>query len=199
MVQRNTLFRAAYELLYTPLEDQQKRATKALIDVGFDRFGTVLGSGLVMATVAIFTHNQSILIGAVVVLAVATLPLARQLHRGYVAALEERLRAGERTRAEEPDAAKPPSVGFDEKAHDALIEKVEQVREHHEEPGPAAHAPANQHQLTDAASALLSKDAQRKRRALAGWDRSKLTYESSTMTQRSQSRVLRAPAAGGPG
>jgi hypothetical protein len=175
MVQRNTLFRSAYELLYTPLEDHQKRATKALIDVGFDRFGTVVGSGLVMAALALFTHNQSILMGAVVLLAMSTLPLARRLHIGYVGALEERLRAGERTLAgQSPTTTQLPTPRLDEKARDAMIEKVEQVREHHEEPGPAAHAIAHERELTDAVSALLSKDAQSRRRALAGWDRSKL-------------------------
>ena len=33
----NSLFRSAYEVFYTPLAQEQKRPTKAIVDVGFDR------------------------------------------------------------------------------------------------------------------------------------------------------------------
>ena len=84
-VQRNTVFRSAYELLYTPLSAARKRSTKAVIDVGFDRLGTVLGSGVAIASIHLFApHTVTILLGAVVVLALLTLPLVRQLHVGYL-------------------------------------------------------------------------------------------------------------------
>ncbi|MEE2840177.1 MAG: Npt1/Npt2 family nucleotide transporter [Acidobacteriota bacterium] len=38
-VLRSSLFRSGYELLYTPVPPQQKRATKSIIDVGFKGFG----------------------------------------------------------------------------------------------------------------------------------------------------------------
>jgi AAA family ATP:ADP antiporter len=49
LVYRNTLFRAAYELLYTPISPVLKRTTKALVDVGFDRLGTMLGAAVLAA------------------------------------------------------------------------------------------------------------------------------------------------------
>src|SRR6185369_8109634 len=66
-VQRNTLFRSAYELLYTPLPEARKRATKAFIDVGFDRFGTFMGSGIALLGLHIFVEGEgTFLLGAVV-------------------------------------------------------------------------------------------------------------------------------------
>ena len=47
-VLRNSLFRSAYELLYTPLAQERKRPTKAIVDVGVDRLGTAAGSAVVM-------------------------------------------------------------------------------------------------------------------------------------------------------
>jgi ATP/ADP translocase len=47
-VTRNSLFRSAYELFYTPLPPMKKRAAKTIIDVGVDRIGTALGSGVLL-------------------------------------------------------------------------------------------------------------------------------------------------------
>jgi AAA family ATP:ADP antiporter len=128
-VQRNTLFRSAYELLYTPLADVSKRTTKAVIDVGFDRLGTVVGSG--MASLALFlvpADASRVLLGAVVLMALGTLPLVRRIHLGYVAALEERLKAGS-TSAE---TAPPPESHRDRQsvlvAREKLIEEVEALQ-----------------------------------------------------------------------
>jgi hypothetical protein len=49
-VLHNSLFRSAYELLYTPLPEAHKRPTKALVDVGADKLGAAAG-GLVAAAV----------------------------------------------------------------------------------------------------------------------------------------------------
>jgi hypothetical protein len=174
MVQRNTLFRAAYELLYAPLQEQQKRAAKALIDVGFDRLGTVLGSGFALVIVAHSMHSQDIMLGAVVVLALATLPVARNLHGGYVAALKGRLREGERALGNstdtEADVTERPTLGLDDQAGDALIERVEGTRLHREERGRVTEALARGPELLAAAQALLSHDARRVRQALSGWN-----------------------------
>ena len=48
MIHRNSLFKSAYELFYTPIPDARRRVTKTIIDVGFDRIGTVLGSGVTL-------------------------------------------------------------------------------------------------------------------------------------------------------
>jgi hypothetical protein len=171
MVQRNTLFRSAYELLYTPVEEQQKRSTKALIDVGFDRMGTVLGSGMALGASLLFVQNQSAMLIAVVALAATTLPLSRNLHRGYVAALKQRLREGDTSSA----SRKPrPSFGFQEKAQDDLIENIEGVEPHPAELGIAAQARRHRRELVQAVDDLLSSHTERRRAALASWDKSKL-------------------------
>lgn len=94
-VQRNSLFRSAYELLYTPLPEEKKRATKTIIDVAFDRAGTIFGAGLVSLALRFAPVNASLVL---LVLGIAasfvTLARARTLHRGYVGALEESLKLG---------------------------------------------------------------------------------------------------------
>ena len=47
---RSSLFRAGYELFYTPIPAAEKRAAKSLIDVAFDRLGDAVGGGLVRLT-----------------------------------------------------------------------------------------------------------------------------------------------------
>jgi hypothetical protein len=126
-VQRNTLFRSAYELLYTPLSEERKRATKVLIDVGFDRLGTVLGSGIVLLSLWAFAqHSSVILLGAVVVLAVATLPVVRNIHVGYVAALQQSLQEAARKLelAAEGEPARPTEAPGREK----LIQHIEDLQ-----------------------------------------------------------------------
>jgi AAA family ATP:ADP antiporter len=90
--QRNSLFRAAYELLYTPLSEQKKRSTKTLIDVGFDRAGTVAASLIAMLTL-VFDTEAAEMILIVIAMGCAFLAMARSgpLHRGYVTSLEESL------------------------------------------------------------------------------------------------------------
>jgi hypothetical protein len=48
----NSLFRSGYELLFTPIAERRKRPTKAIVDVGFDRIGTVVGSVIILALAA---------------------------------------------------------------------------------------------------------------------------------------------------
>ncbi|MCU1276511.1 MAG: putative rane protein, partial [bacterium] len=94
-VMKTSLFRAAYELLYTPLAPARKRATKALIDVGFDRIGTAVGSGLTMLALFIVPVGDiRLLLGIGATAALASVLVSRRLHSGYVSALEEGLRSG---------------------------------------------------------------------------------------------------------
>jgi hypothetical protein len=91
--QRNSLFRAAYEMLYTPLSEQKKRSTKTLIDVGFDRIGTLMAAGIAVAALAVAgARAELILLVFAVACALVTLTRSRALHRGYVSVLEESLR-----------------------------------------------------------------------------------------------------------
>jgi hypothetical protein len=98
VVLRSSIFRAAYELLFTPVAPREKRATKLLIDVGAARLGDVAGGALIAAALVIAgAAAGKILLGVTVALSVGALAVARRLHLGYVAALEGSLhrRSGE--------------------------------------------------------------------------------------------------------
>lgn len=183
-VQRNTLFRSAYELLYTPLAEQSKRATKVLIDVGFDRLGTVIGSGIALFALWAFTHtSSSFLLGAVVALALATLPVARGLHAGYVQALQQGLQDGA-AKLEEDAAQERHSTGWRHTGvpeRERLIQRIEEMH-----PGgltallesngegvkdaaavSAAESLAASEQLLEAVRDLLSSNLEKARLALS--------------------------------
>ncbi len=94
-VVHGSLFRSGYELLYTPLPLDHKRASKALVDVGFDKVGSVVGGLLTAALVAAMPGAASgLALGAAALAAAGTLLLLPRLHRGYVVSLEESLRTG---------------------------------------------------------------------------------------------------------
>jgi ATP:ADP antiporter, AAA family len=95
VVLRHSLFRPAYELLYTPLPPERKRPTKAILDVGMDRLGTAAGSGVVMLVLLLMPAAPiPVLLVLLVVLGSLGLGLAPRCQRGYVAALAESLRSG---------------------------------------------------------------------------------------------------------
>jgi ATP:ADP antiporter, AAA family len=101
VVLRSSLFRAAYELLFTPVESREKRATKLLLDVGSARVGDVVGAALIqMALVLTSAAAGQLLLGLTVALSLAALAVTRRLQRGYVTALEGSL---QRRAAELPD------------------------------------------------------------------------------------------------
>ena len=175
-VQRNTLFRSAYELLYTPLSEERKRSTKALIDVGFDRLGTVVGSGVAILMLHLVAHwHSSILLGVVVALALATLPVARRLQVGYVEALAEGLREGAEKLELPPLDAPPSSVVAtrDTIVRDELIRRVEALRVTDKNPnataGIASAILRSPRELLSRAQDVLSGKVDRTRRALQDW------------------------------
>ena len=93
--QRNSLFRAAYEMLYTPLSERKKRSIKTVIDVGFDRLGTVVAAGLAGAALWLAgPRAETVLLALAMACAVVTLARSRPLHLGYVSVLEDSLRRG---------------------------------------------------------------------------------------------------------
>jgi hypothetical protein len=93
-VLRNSLFRSAYEVLYTPLPLREKRATKSIIDVGFDRVGDAVGGGVtrLILTLGPQTANSFLLLMALL-MGITGVVVARRLHKGYIRALERSLKA----------------------------------------------------------------------------------------------------------
>jgi hypothetical protein len=90
---RGSLFRASYEIFYTPMEVSEKRAAKSIIDVGFDRLGDAagaLGVWLVLLLAPAVIQVQAIMWLAVITSAVAVF-LTTRLSRDYVATLERSL------------------------------------------------------------------------------------------------------------
>ncbi|HEY4647536.1 MAG TPA: HEAT repeat domain-containing protein [Gemmatimonadales bacterium] len=97
VVLRSSLFRAGYELLFTPVAPHDKRATKLLLDVGAARVGDVVGGILILLAIAIARPGTGhILLALAALLSAGALWVARRLHLGYVTALEGSLqrRAG---------------------------------------------------------------------------------------------------------
>jgi hypothetical protein len=89
---RGSLFRVGYEIFYTPIPTEEKRAAKSIIDVGFDRLGDAVGGGLVRLLILLPAAQQytAILTAAVACSAVAIF-VARRLSTGYIQTLERSL------------------------------------------------------------------------------------------------------------
>jgi hypothetical protein len=86
---RNSIFRAGYELLYTPLAETTKRSAKSIIDVACDGAGKGCGAGLIVLVGLLApAHPLAAVHAAAVVTAGAEFLVARRLRTGYVRALE---------------------------------------------------------------------------------------------------------------
>lgn len=91
-VLRSSLFRSGYELFYTPIPPADKRATKMIIDVGFDRAGDVLGSVLVLALLLLpAAASGPAMLAVAAAIAAFAVWFSRRLGVGYVASLERSL------------------------------------------------------------------------------------------------------------
>ena len=89
---RNSLYRSGYEIFYTPIPPDEKRAVKTIIDVGCDRLGDVLGGGTIQLALLLVPSSARLgLLGVAVVLALVLLVLTARLHPGYVHSLERSL------------------------------------------------------------------------------------------------------------
>ena len=80
--------------MYTPLPTALKRQAKAVVDVVFDRMGTILGSLVVLAAGLLPLRPVPALLVLAAGLALVALSLCQRLHGGYVRALESNLRSG---------------------------------------------------------------------------------------------------------
>ena len=89
---RSSLFRAGYELFYTPIPSAEKRAAKSLIDVAFDRLGDATGGALVRAALLLVpaVHSPAILLMAAAC-SIGAIWAASRLTHGYVGSLQNSL------------------------------------------------------------------------------------------------------------
>lgn len=90
-VVRNSLYREAYEVFYTPLMASDRRATKTVIDVGVERFGDLLGGLAVLVILALAPFATPALVVVAIGLSMIGVAVALQAQRSYVAALEQSL------------------------------------------------------------------------------------------------------------
>ena len=90
----NSLYRSGYELWFTPLPRDEKRAAKPLVDVGCARVGDALGAAVVQgALVFVPVAALSVLTVASIVISAAAVLIALHLHQAYLRALEKSLLA----------------------------------------------------------------------------------------------------------
>lgn len=90
---RGSLLRSGYEVFYTPMAPDDKRAVKAVVDVGVDRSGDILAAGVIQVLVwAAIDGQLATLLGLAIVCSLVALVLTNGLSRGYVNALEQSLR-----------------------------------------------------------------------------------------------------------
>ncbi len=89
---RGSLFRASYEIFYTPIPRREKRAAKSLVDVAFDRLGDAVGGGLLRLSLLLAPQSR---ITTILVLSIGTaataIIVATRLNRGYILTLEKSL------------------------------------------------------------------------------------------------------------
>jgi hypothetical protein len=91
-VLRGSLFRAGYELFYTPMLPAEKRSVKSITDVTVDRLGDTLGGGFAQAAVTFAgALSNSIMLGTAAIASCAGWLLAGRLNHAYVKSLERSL------------------------------------------------------------------------------------------------------------
>ena len=89
---RNSLFRSAYELFFTPLPETEKRSTKSMIDVGSERLGDIAGGaavGFILIVAPQIANSLIVIVG--IISASVGIWVANRLQRGYVSTLEQSL------------------------------------------------------------------------------------------------------------
>jgi len=170
----NSLYRSGYELLFTPLSPETKRPTKTFIDVGFDRLGGALASGVILVVLAVLPAMAArVSLGVATGTAAVSILIAVSLHRGYVAELAQSLKSG-RVRLEEAevvDATTRRTLADTTMAIDRnkLLQQIEELRGHQSEaPEKPATSPlpVPDDALRDGLQALMEGDSRRVRRAL---------------------------------
>jgi hypothetical protein len=180
-----SLFRSAYEPLYTPLSAERKRSVKAVIDVVINRVGDGIGSLLSWALVLLVPALASpAATAAAVLLAGSALLLAARLRQGYVDELAASLRSGavvlNETQVSDFTTRLTLSRTMQALDRERLRAEIQRLRDQEPaaalaaaraltpklSPGEAAHPAENGAELTARIADLLSRDAGRVRAAL---------------------------------
>jgi hypothetical protein len=92
-ITRSSIYRAAYELIYAPLPERDKRPTKVVLDVGAERAGDLIGAQIITAIVFLVAAPTAWLLGAAAIAGVVAFAFAARLPRSYRTALEHSLEA----------------------------------------------------------------------------------------------------------
>ena len=91
-VSRGSLHRSGYELFYTPIAPKDKRAVKAIIDVGVDRSGDIIGASIIQMLLWLPPARQLVtFLSLAIGCSLVALIVASRLTRGYIKALEQSL------------------------------------------------------------------------------------------------------------
>lgn len=172
-VLRNSLYRAGYELLFTPIANREKRSVKAVLDVGAVRVGDLFAAGLVqLALIAFGAHATSAMLVMAIGCAAAFIMLVFSLHAGYVATLERNLlsRAVQLDMDDVTDLTTRHTIEHTISTLPAVDRRS--LEPGAAEPAAAAAAPVERRGLGDPVltrlSALRSRDVDRVRAALGG-------------------------------
>src|SRR6185503_3628774 len=91
-VLRGSLFRSAYELLFVPMDPNERRRVKTFLDVTCDRAGESAGAGFVQLLLVIpLASVTASLLTLVLLVEAAAFVLGRQLDRLYLGVVETQL------------------------------------------------------------------------------------------------------------
>jgi len=89
---RNSFFRSGYELFFAAVPSRHRRETKPILDIGFERFGDMLGGVLISVLLFIATGGAiPVMLAIAALMGVTGLWISRKLHQSYVKALETNL------------------------------------------------------------------------------------------------------------
>lgn len=90
----NSLYRAGYEVLFTPVSAREKRAVKPLADVGAARVGDLIAGGIAQVVVLLsMARTLSVLTAMALGASALAILAAIRLHAGYIRTLEGALRS----------------------------------------------------------------------------------------------------------
>jgi AAA family ATP:ADP antiporter len=166
----NSLYRSAFELLYTPLPPHKKRPTKAIIDVASDRLGDLVGSGLLLLLLFLAPDlPTAVVTGCAVLIALAALFVITRLNQGYIDQLARSLRSGA-VNIQESDIvdATTQQILAESNAYserEFLLSKLASMQDRSALPGSEIDASL---QFANTVSDLCSGDTERIYRALGG-------------------------------